>query len=373
MATTVYVDAALQTGNNDGTSWEDAYRGCAGLQTALDNVVNGSDTIIYIRNAFSVGTYGSTMDIDTAGGDYTNNNWLRIVGCDDTTGFPLLAGQYVTLDGENLLSGDLVNVSSRNMIWFENIHFTRASASNKAGCYLTATAARYGYNFINCKFSYCYYGLNLSSLYNRNVSIINSLFVNNSIVDLTSFANQPIVMGCFFNSSANSILAITGATIRDCIFQSALNSGSVVAVNGTGVLRGEAVVTNCTFYCTGTGGITAISFGNNYVGPIITNNIICLAQPASDIPVSAARVSYEDYNSTNASVNLLTGEHSLNATDPQFADAASGDFRPRNPLVLRGGMPDIAGNPTQIGAIQGKYQFISKTKTANLGRLAIIR
>jgi hypothetical protein len=63
----------------------------------------------------------------------------------------------------------------------------------------------------------------------------------------------------------------------------------------------------------------------------------------------------------------------LNASDAQFSDATNGDFRPRNPLVLRGGMPDFAGNPGQIGAVQGKYQFISKAKGTNFGRLAIIR
>ncbi|MGB8226609.1 MAG: hypothetical protein WCE45_07090, partial [Sedimentisphaerales bacterium] len=134
MATIVYVDGTLQTGNNNGTSWENAYRGCAGLQIALDNVVNGSDTIIYIRNTFSIGTYGNTIDIDTAGGDYTNNKWLKIIGCDSTAGNPLPQGQYVMLDGENLLAGHIINISNIHMVHIENIHFTRVSVSGKAGC-----------------------------------------------------------------------------------------------------------------------------------------------------------------------------------------------------------------------------------------------
>jgi hypothetical protein len=112
MVTIIYADGTLATGNNNGTSWANAYRGCSGLQAALDSVVNGSNTIIYIRNTFSVGTYGSTIDIDTAGGDYMNNSWLKIIGCDSITGNPLPQGQYVILDGENILNNHILNISN---------------------------------------------------------------------------------------------------------------------------------------------------------------------------------------------------------------------------------------------------------------------
>jgi hypothetical protein len=372
MATIAYVDGTLQTGNNNGTSWANAYRGCAGLQTALDNVINGSDTIIYIRNTFSVGTYGNTIDIDTAGGDYTSNKWLKIIGCDSTTGNPLPQGQYVTLDGENILASHIVNINNVNMVHIENIHFTRVSAVGKAGYYLTASAGKYGFNFINCKFTYSNYGIYASSYNLRNLYIGKCVFLNNISYDVLSYAASTIVISNFFNSSCQAISAVYGAIINGCMLKCTQSSGAVITVNCGAVQRGEAVITNCIFYCTGVGEITAISC-NNFVGPVITNNIIYLAQPSSDYPISAARISYEDYNCTNATVHTLTGSHSLNGTDPQFADAANGNFRPRNPLVLRGGMPDITDNPTQIGAIQSKYQFISKARAVNLGRLAIIR
>ncbi len=372
MATIVYVDAALQTGLNNGTSWENAYRGCAGLQTALDNVVSGSDTIIYIRNTFSVGAYGSTIDIDVSGGDYANNHWLKLIGCDSVTGAPLPKGQYVTLDGENSLAGHIVKVFNVHMVHIENVHFTRASVSGKAGCYLSATGIRYGFNFINCKFSSCDYGLFPSSGNNRNLLINRCMFLSNTTYDLFSLASSSIIIGSHFRSACQAVFVVSGGIVQGCIFESLRNSGIVISVNGHGLFRGETIVTNCTFYCTGTGGITAINC-NSLVGPVITNNIIYLAQPASDIPVSVPRISHEDYNCTNATVNLLTGSHSLNAVNPQFVDATGGDFRPKNPVVLRGGVPDIAGNPTQVGAVQGKFQFISKAKITNLGRLSIFR
>jgi hypothetical protein len=66
------------------------------------------------------------------------------------------------------------------------------------------------------------------------------------------------------------------------------------------------------------------------------------------------------------------GPNDINV-DPQFVDAGNGDFRPRNPAVLRGGKPDIADNPTQMGVVQQKYQFAERAKTTNRARLQIIR
>jgi len=207
---------------------------------------------------------------------------------------------------------------------------------------------------------------------NRNIYVSKCIFFDNTSYDFWSAASMPVVLGNFFNSGCPAIYALFGASVRGSLFKYDQNNGAAVTVNGASAQRGEAIVMDCTFYCTGTGGVTAISC-NNLVGPVISNNIIYLARLESDYPIAAARISYEDYNCTNATVHILTGPHSLNATDPHFADAANGNFRPRNPLVLRGGMPDLANNPTQIGAIQGKYQFISKARAVNLGRLAIIR
>jgi len=67
------------------------------------------------------------------------------------------------------------------------------------------------------------------------------------------------------------------------------------------------------------------------------------------------------------------GPNSTKDINPQLVDAANGDFRPLNPDVLRGGRPDIAGNPGQIGMVIQKYQFTQRARQVNRGRLAIIR
>lgn len=47
-AQTIFVDAVLLTGENDGSSWEDAYRGSSGLQKALNTVAPGQR--IFVAN-----------------------------------------------------------------------------------------------------------------------------------------------------------------------------------------------------------------------------------------------------------------------------------------------------------------------------------
>ncbi len=66
------------------------------------------------------------------------------------------------------------------------------------------------------------------------------------------------------------------------------------------------------------------------------------------------------------------GENGIIA-DPQFVDAANGDFRPLNPSVLQGGMPDVAGNRAPMGAILQDYKFTTRSRVANPARMAITR
>jgi hypothetical protein len=59
--------------------------------------------------------------------------------------------------------------------------------------------------------------------------------------------------------------------------------------------------------------------------------------------------------------------------DPDFVDAANYDFRVRNPVVLRGGMPDAVGNAMQMGAVLQEYRFAERARVMNAGRAAIVR
>jgi hypothetical protein len=129
---------------------------------------------------------------------------------------------------------------------------------------------------------------------------------------------------------------------------------------------------------------------NTAAETIMVNNIFMPQAGAYGLHIQSGggSVQYNDYNcycdvngdalSTPVVSNYsggtapVMGEHSLEV-DPKFVDAANGRFRPLNPLVLRGGQPDLDDNSVSMGAILYEYQFAARGRMANLGRLGIMK
>ena len=64
----------------------------------------------------------------------------------------------------------------------------------------------------------------------------------------------------------------------------------------------------------------------------------------------------------------VTGVNTLQV-DPELTS----DYRSLNFNVMRGGKPDVYGNPGQIGAVLGKYTVESRAAASNQGRMRIFR
>ena len=122
-AQTVYVDANLTTGGNDGSSWTDAFQGPNGLQDALSVSVAGND--IFVAD----GTY-----VPAAGGSryasFRLQNNVRILG-----GF---AGGESSPDArpafgvaESILSGDMAGDDAMGGSRAENsFHVVRTDSTD---------------------------------------------------------------------------------------------------------------------------------------------------------------------------------------------------------------------------------------------------
>ncbi len=151
-------------------------------------------------------------------------------------------------------------------------------------------------------------------------------------------------------------------------------TNSIIYGNGTGIHSDNygLQVLNCTVYNNTTYGVRAYGSG----GIIYIHNSIVTSNGTNNLRSESTSTIMGDYNCTYDGSNsgYIAGANDI-TEDPDFVDAGNADFRPRNSAVLRGGRPDLAGNPTQMGAILQEYQFQTpgRIRVGNQGRLAVFR
>ncbi|MGB2820042.1 MAG: hypothetical protein WBF17_03615 [Phycisphaerae bacterium] len=136
MAGPYYADGTLATGNNDGTSWADAWQGEAGFQALLDTIAAGE--VGYIRNTF---TLTASLDIDQHSG--ADGNPVRIIGCDAAGN---QGGDPAVIDADNA-AANCLNVDDEDDWWIENVEFKNATGNNVN---VSATADVYRWVFLRC-------------------------------------------------------------------------------------------------------------------------------------------------------------------------------------------------------------------------------
>lgn len=193
------------------------------------------------------------------------------------------------------------------------------------------------------------------------------------------YGNTNVILNCVANVAAGKIFAVVatveGSQVIGCI---AINGARGIRVFGN-----DISAMNNTFYNQTAAGVDL----NNAKRAVVFNNIFDLAPGAIGLyAITAGAFIYNDYNcfiesdGTPLTVGIhstgyevpVAGPHSIEV-DPDFVDAANGDFRVRNPAVLRGGMPDTEGNVTQMGAVLQEYQFAKRARVMNAGRAGIVR
>ena len=361
------------------------------LQDALDETDASNNSVtIHVQ---SQGTFVSTtIDIDVGGGNNTKNTFKKIVGFNTSPGDMNYGGTYYQSPLEILQAGSIDNTKAvlldgndddvtmfdvdQDNIVIENFHLYNTGTADA----ILFTGTPQNIMFKNCK-----------------VSAVNQVF-NSSAKNITFDS-------CYFHDDlgANYCIASGGAfTFLNCVISLVATKnfvhmtgfhldviGCVIAGNGkygVQVLAGaSALVRNSVFYNLGIHAIR-VAGGESVV---VLDNIFSLEAGAGAVAlytIVAGSFLYNDYNcfieSDGTPLTVggngsgyevpVKGKHSVEV-DPDFVDAANGDFRVRNPLLLRGGRPGPDGRAAVIGAIGQEYQFAKRARMVNQGRMKIFR
>ena len=386
MATVVYVDASLLTGSNNGSSWANAYKGCEGLTTAFAAVVDGSDTIIYVRGYFDFHAWGQHSgdqyyNVNKAG-SAANNTWLRIIGC-GSNGLPFASWEdYVRFDsnGDSLGAFFEINTPAGANIHFYGIRLG-VSITDGRGFFITTT-------YSNICIESCY----LDGLYDAVSDVSNYggnkfTFLNcrmsgggNIIRQDGGISCKMTVLNCYLeptSGKANEAILVDNEIENNAIFVA--DSIFVGGIRGIAVSNSNALITlvNNVFY-EQTG--SAVYLNGEATASLINNIFYSTQTGFVPINLEGGVVLLEDYNATNKASGLI-GAHSLHNIPDPFVDKTNHDFRLKpGTSLLNKGLPAISGQFTinklgcsTIGAWQQKQFFISKSRIANPGRFSIFR
>ncbi len=348
------------------------------IQYASDCTDASSTTphnVYILTNKAETFTAANSIDIDAGGGDLSSNTWKRIIGIDDG-GVELAAGSWVTIDADGSAC-DCFNIDEIDNIEFRHIYAYNTSG-NYAGFNITTSVANHlGFLLTECKSTDHVYGLVVQSSAIRNFFVVGGVYYGSSMAFYIKSVFGGSIQRVDAYSAGSYVFYISyyGLSVQDCIIRS----------NGSGVglylaSFNPTVVTNCVFYNV----VHGINVQHLNTTLVEYNNIFVVSAKATGkaINQTAGSLAYSDYSclwaidGAPAASERWGGsgkpEHAIEE-DPDFMDAANGNFRPRNPNVLRGGKPDIADNATEVGAVIQKYQFARRAKAANLGRLQIVR
>ncbi len=332
----------------------------------------------------------------TGTGNVANNTRVKIRGFNTTPGDMDLGGAYYQSPLDAYLSGidsdcivdidgndsafSIMEIDAKDNIEFSNFYFHNTDKATGNQCIEVLNQSD-GLLFDRCFFDDAYRAI--AGTGNAKAPVDGTLIRDCYGGPTWIKPSSHIKLEGVLNFVARSMLDGCGADI--------MGSGGFfgnLAVGGVNVFTGNGSVfvkNNTVYNCTG----GAVFLNVATALAVVQNNVLVPSQSGRAVKIHTMGGSVRnDYNCIwGADGNQLTtpfesiksggtvpvlGDHSIEAA-PEFVDAANGDFRARNKLVLRGGEPDMAGNPTQMGAILQRYQFAQRGRLANLARLRTIR
>ena len=344
----------------------------------------GANTRTVLQIVFDGLTAGDTVSI--AQGTFTIDG--TAVDVDQNTG---ANGTRMNIQGVNAVTGDILTVGETRPIIQAN-----ASIADKSPLYITNTMLYYDWRFLDLrggganKADHAWFNNDSNStnhrMFNCKLSASDKSCLNN--IGHNFLAKDCEIFGGLGASAGNNVyLRGNYSKMIDCIVRD-----GVGGANGIRMRTGGGVVSGCRIYGNAAAGIL-VNLESAQAN--ITNNTIYNNTGAGlDINTAADNiVAYNNIVSGNGGTQwelnsnathfaLFTNNHAFGGTglvdagtwadigdgnnitgDPQFVDAANGDFRIQNLDVLTGGKPDADGRGTVMGAQSPKLlDLISRTR-----------
>lgn len=363
------------------------------LQNALDDTsASYYDCDIYINKDT---TLTDTIDVDTGGGSVVHNTHKRVSGFHTVPGDMSYGGQYyqgaidalqndinsdkcVSLDADGG-AYDVLKISVSNII-LENLYLHNTDKGTGRNA-ISFTGTPQYMTLQNCKFDTVY-------------QVIGDYITGLALIDCfngTDLGNPPwsagadaVILGSVLQSTGSVWSVVNHNSGGVLLLNSILIGGGKGLNNNTE--DGVSIAANCVFY----NQALYCLWLRNSSGIVSLNNILMPQSGANGVYIDSdgASVLYNDYNcyiDTNGNTLAdpvktdyaygtppVLGAHSLEV-NPQFVDAPSGDFRPRNTKILRGGMTILERDAEHMGAILQRNELAIRARMVNLGRLGIIR
>ena len=325
-AETMYVTVA-GAGGKTGADWANAM-GLAEFSTDVINSCEAGD-IYYLLS----GTYALTAHISTAR-DGSTSNYIKVIGVSDE------ALTEASGASRPVINTGIYRFEVDNYWYFRNLSFTGASTSVnvfKADNYTWA---------INCK---CESTVNNIPAANIDSGfIINCDFISALGYSLIGSGNLD---GCYIKNGYNISLPRAGMFfIINSIFD-----GGAVGINFAPSTQDYQIIhiRGCTIYgCTIGIDLTDALAAN------IRSNIIdtCTTGIDADATSESYILDYNNFNGNTADVSNVTKGANATALDPQFVNAAGGNFAIQQPLLKGVGFrPSFNGTSTSYvdtGAVQ---------------------
>lgn len=177
-----------------------------------------------------------------------------------------------------------------------------------------------------------------------------------------------IVDGCKFKSATMGILTTTAGTMLQIAY-SIVSGGGGVNLASTGSFKSK----NCTYYGAETPAGTGITVFGAGVAILFSNNIVYGWTTGISQATANQTTNYYDYNdffnNTTDRTNVTAGAGDI-ALDPQFTDAANGDFSIGTNLKATGFPGVFPGALTtgyiDIGAVQRQESSSGGGSTGNM-------